>query len=654
MTSTHSEYGSWQSPISAEMVARSGTGSSALPREIHIDGDFVYWVELRPQEGGRYVIVEWHPGGTKRTVTPQGFSVQSRVHEYGGGVFCVRNGTIVFINDENQRLHRQIAGCSPEAITPSPQRRRAVRYADGSFSPDGDWMVWVRERHESGGGIHNEIVLIPADGSSAPRIFIEGHDFFSNPRFSPDGKTLSWLSWDHPHMPWDETELWSAPFNPDTSTLGAPTRVAGGESTSIFQPEWGPDGLLYFISDRTDWWNLYRQTPAGELENICPIEAEFGYPQWLFGFTKYTFLASNAILTSYKIAGQAKLGLINPVERTIHEIDNPFTTFENPSMRADNSQTAWFFAGSPGHLPALCRFRMEDGKAEKALDLFDTELDPAQISRPQQIEFENRLGSKSYAFFYPPNNDRFEAPPDQKPPLIVMSHGGPTSSARPHLDLETQYWTSRGYAVADVDYSGSVGYGRAYRDRLKYRMGQVDVDDCIQAARHLVKAGVVDERQLLIRGSSAGGYVTLCALTFYDLFTAGSCYYGIADLEILAQHTHKFEAHYLDTLVGPYPERKDLYVERSPIHHSDDLNCPLILMQGLEDDVVSPEQSAIMVAALDRQGIAHAYLTFENEAHGFKRTETIRTALETEDYFFRYVLGIPLDDAVAAVKIKHR
>jgi dipeptidyl aminopeptidase/acylaminoacyl peptidase len=645
------EYGAWKSPINAEMVAQSGTGSSALPRELRVDNNHVYWVELRPEEKGRYVIVTLQPDGSKRVITPEGFSTRSRVNEYGGGVYCVRDGTIIFVNDEDQRLYRQDDDRVPVPITPEVKKGRSIRYADGVFSPDGKWMAWVQERHEPDGSIHNSIVVIACDGSSNPHTLTSGHDFFSNPRFSPDGSMISWLTWDHPRMPWDGTELWTTPFILEDSPSNPKKNVAGAQDVSVFQPEWGQDGLLYFVSDETGWWNIFRINADGSAENLTPIEAEFGYPQWLFGFSTYTFLSTKKILAMFKVKGQAMLGVIDVEEKRVREVAHTYTTFENPSICADDTQAAWFFAGSPEHPPALCRFELKNDSTQKVLDLFDLPINMDTISYPEQIVFENHLGTDTYAYFYPPRNSSYKGPNGHQPPLMVKSHGGPTSSAKPHLQLEIQYWTSRGYAVVDVDYSGSIGYGRSYRERINGRMGVIDVDDCVRTAKYLVEIGAVDPNRLIIRGSSAGGYVTLCALTSYDLFAAGSSYYGIADLETLANYSHNFEAHYLDTLVGPYPEEKELLRQRSPIHQVENLNCPMILIQGLNDSVVPPNQSEQMVAALNTKGLAYAYLTFEGEGHGFKRSETISKALEAEDFFFRKVLGISLSDPRTSIEI---
>jgi dipeptidyl aminopeptidase/acylaminoacyl peptidase len=514
-------------------------------------------------------------------------------------------------------------------------------------------MLWVRERHEDQIKTQNEIVLLPSDGSSPPRLLVSGHDFFSNPRFNSDGTVISWLCWDHPSMPWDSTELWTASIDIQKGEIGASEKIAGGEGISIFQPEWGPDDLIYFISDESSWWNIYRQNPDGSAVNISPLEAEFGYPQWLFGFTKYTFMSDNQILASYKVRGQAKLGLVDTVAKSVTPIDAPFNSFENPSMRSNGEGTAWFFAGAPDVAPTLCSFDLTTGVTVKVLELGPLEIKKSYVAEPEQIKFQNRRGSDSYAFFYSPTNPMYSSPHGELPPLIVMSHGGPTSSARPHLDLETQFWTSRGYAVVDVDYSGSVGYGRAYRERLNEQMGIVDVEDCVDAALYLAVESKADPERLIIRGGSAGGYVTLSALTLHDVFSVGCSYYGIADLESLALHSHKFEAHYLDTLIGPYPEEKEKFEQRSPINHIDQLKCPMILFQGLEDQVVPPEQSVRMKEALDAKGLAYAYVTFQHEGHGFDDAESILRALQAEQYFYTRIFDIPRRTGIVPLQIQN-
>ena len=646
-------FGAWQSPLTAKHVAESGTGSSALPREIQIDGEHVYWVVQQPQEDGRYVLMTQFRAEQPSVVTPAGYSLRSRVHEYGGGVYCVRDGTIIFVNDRDQRLYRQEPGEKPIPITPEPDTSRTLRYADGTFSPDGRLMLWVRERHERDGSAHNEIVVIPADGSGPPELLVSGYDFFSNPRFNPGGDTISWLCWNQPQMPWDGTELWTGSFDASRSSIEARVKIAGAEDISIFQPEWSPDGLLYFISDRTGWWNIYRLNRDGSTENICPIDVEFGYPQWLFGFTKYTILAPNQILASYKQNGKAKLGLIDIEQKTLEHIPSPISSFENPSIRAGSDQKAWFIAGTATQPPGVWQIDLNSRSLEKIWGRETEHLPKGSISMPELVEYKNRRGTTSYAYFYAPKNERYAPEPGQVPPVIVMSHGGPTSSARPHFDLETQYWTSRGYAVLDVDYSGSVGYGREYRERLEGKMGVVDVQDCIDAANFLANRARVDPGRLIARGSSAGGYVTLCALTFHDIFSAGGIYYGIADLVALAAHTHKFEHNYLDALIGPYPEQQELYERRSPIYSVDKLSCPMIIFQGLEDRVVPPEQSDEMVAALKSNELPYTYLRFEDEGHGFDRKETIETALQAELYFYSRVLEIPLVDVDTEFEINN-
>jgi dipeptidyl aminopeptidase/acylaminoacyl peptidase len=651
MNQVEGQYGAWSSPVTAQLVAESGIGSSALPREIQVDGRSVYWVAQQPEEDGRYAIFKLQPDGSVMIMTPPGFSTRSRVHEYGGGVYCVCEGTIFFTNNADQRIYRHEPGTLPVPITPAFPVDRAHRYADGVLSPDGKWMLWVRERHEMDGKIFNEIVLVPSDGSIAPRTLISDHDFFSNPRFSPDGNRISWLSWDQPQMPWDGTELWIADFDIADCEIGSQIRIAGNEGVSIFQPEWCEDGSLFFISDESGWWNIYRKIKGGDIENICPVDAEFGYPQWMFGFSKYTFLAPGSILATCKFAGQSRLVLIDVQQKELDILPTPYTTFENPSIRAANDHTAWFFAGSAEHPPALCRFDLSDRSASTVIDLAPVPISPEFVSVPEHIRYRNRRGSNSYAFFFAPKNSNHDEGASGFPPLIMMSHSGPTSAARPHLDLETQFWTSRGFAVVDVDYSGSVGYGRAYRERLNGNMGVIDVEDCLDAADYLIRTGRVDPEKLIIRGSSAGGYITLCALTSHDSFAAGAIYYGLADLEALASHTHKFEANYLDKLIGPYPEEKKLYVMRSPINRIDQIKCPLIIFQGLKDRVVPPEQSDRMAAALNANGLPYAYIKFLEEGHGFDRAETIEKALESEHYFYARILSIPWNADREPVKI---
>lgn len=643
-------FGSWTSPITAAMVATAGVGLAQTAVDGPSDGADVYWTEMRPLEGGRYVVVRRTPDGAITDVTPPPFNVRTRVHEYGGGAFAVDGGVVWFSNFADQRLYRQDPGAAPRPITPEGP----CRYADGAIDRPRGVLYCVREDH-TGSDIFavNTIVRIDlaANGTSVGDVIASGRDFYAAPRLSHDGSALCWLEWDHPNMPWDGTELWVARIDPD-GALAAPERIAGGASESIFQPSWSPDGppgggVLHYISDRSGWWNLYRRTDAGD-EALCPMEAEFGRPQWQFGMSAYAFLDDGRIAVAYIRDGMTHLAILDPATHRLDAIDLPYTAFTE--VRASGGRII-AIAGSAADAPAVIAIDIATRTHEVLRRSSDTRIDPACISIPEPIDFPTEDGRTAHAIFYAPANPGFTAPAGERPPLIVKSHGGPTSAAGATLSLGIQYWTSRGFAVVDVNYGGSTGYGRAYRERLNGAWGIVDVDDCVNAARYLVARGDADPARLIITGGSAGGYTTLCALTFRDVFAAGASHFGVADAETLAQDTHKFESRYLDNLIGPYPARADLYRERSPIHHTDRLSRPVIFFQGLEDQIVPPNQAEAMVAALRAKGTPTAYLPFAGEQHGFRRAENIQRALEAELYFYSRVLGFPIADEVDSVTI---
>lgn len=630
-------YGSWQSPITAALAAAAGVRLG----QIQISGTDVYWLEGRPLEGGRGVVMCRRADGTLFEVTPPEMNVRSRVHEYGGGDYLVHDGAVYVCNDADQRLYRLETGRVPAPVTPAPVVPKGLRYADGRCTPDGRVIVCVRESHETTGCVINELIAIPTDGSREPWVVASGRDFYAFPRISPDGKRLAWTCWDAPDMPWDGTELWVADLLEEGAAVNA-RLVAGGSQESVFQPEWGPDGVLHFIADRSGWWNLYRVRDE-TIVLIAPMEADFGVVQWVFGLSTYAFLADGTIACIYFESGIQRLGLIAPGGMRVAPLDVPWTSY-SPAQLKSSGERLVFIGASATQASAVIALDPRQMQVQTLRGSSDFNLDPAFISAPLAIEFPTDNGLVAHAFYYPPRSRDFVGPADERPPLLVISHGGPTAHSPGELNLKIQYWTSRGFAVADVNYRGSTGFGRAYREQLKGAWGIADVQDCINAARYLAERGEVDGKRLAIRGSSAGGYTTLCALVFHDVFSAGASYYGVADLEMLATDTHKFEAHYLDSLVGPYPQEKELYRARSPIHFVDRLSCPVILFQGLEDKVVPPSQAEAMAQALKAKGIPHAYLTFAGEQHGFRKAETVRRTLEAELYFYGKVFGFELAD----------
>jgi dipeptidyl aminopeptidase/acylaminoacyl peptidase len=633
-------YGSWKSPITSDLIVAATVGLEQ-PR---LDGDDVYWIETRPAEGGRHVIVRRGQDGQHADRTPAPLNARTRAHEYGGGAYAAAEGTLYFSNFADQRLYRQDRDAPPRPITPEGDRR----YADGVVDCRRGRLVCVREDHTGGGEPVNTLVSLGTGGSDAGRILVSGNDFYSAPRLSPDGARLAWLTWNHPNMPWDGSELWAAEVRADGS-LGPGERVAGGPDESIFQPEWSSDGVLHFVSDRTGWWNLYRRR-AGRDEPLCPRSAEFGRPQWLFGYSTYAFASAGQILCSWVEQGAWRLGLLDTAAGTLERVEAPYTEIDG--VRSAGG-TAVFVAGSPAEWTAVVRLDLAGRRFEVLRRASTTPLDPGYLSVPELIEFPTEGGRTAFGFHYPPRNRDFATPAGERPPLLVISHGGPTSSTSTRLRPEVQYWTSRGFAVLDVNYGGSTGHGRDYRRRLDGRWGIVDVDDCVNGARYLVGRGLADGRRLAIRGGSAGGYTTLCALTFRDVFRAGASHFGVSDLEALAKETHKFESRYLDRLIGSYPERRDLYLERSPIHFTDRLSCPVILFQGLEDKVVLPNQAEMMVEALRRKGLPVAYVPFAGEQHGFRRAENIKRALDGELYFYARVFGFTPADPLEPVPIEN-
>ena len=638
---TRAPYGSWKSPITSDLIVSESIGLG----QIVVDGADVYWIEMRPGEAGRNVIVRRTPDGKTNDVNPRPFNARTRVHEYGGGDFTVMDGTVYFSNFDDQRLYRQALGEQPRPLTPPV----AMRYADGVVDRTRNRLICVREDHTvADREAINTIVSVKLAGGDAGEILVSGNDFYAFPRLSPDGLRLAWTTWNHPNMPWDGTELWVADLNAEGS-LGHAERVAGGLSESIFQPAWSPDGVLHFVSDRTGWWNLYRWRD-GRIEPLCEMDAEFGQPQWAFGLSTYAFQSPTRIVCSYNQEGSWYLASLDTTTGRLEPITTPYSAIRGLHTAPGR---VVFNGGSPAEPLSIVQLDLETGRIEVLRRSTDVQIDAGYLSIPQAVEFPTEHGLTAHGFFYAPRNRDYTAPDGERPPLLVMSHGGPTSTTSSAFNLNTQYWTSRGIAVLDVNYGGSTGYGRAYRERLNGQWGIVDVDDCVNGARYLAERGTVDGQRLAIRGGSAGGYTTLCAITFRDLFAAGASHFGIGELEVFSRDTHKFESRYLDRLVGPYPERKDLYEARSPINFVDRIACPLILFQGLEDKIVPPNQAELMFDAVRAKGIPAAYIPFEGEQHGFRRKENIKRALDAEFYFYSRVFGFAPADAIEPVQIEN-
>ena len=636
-------YGSWKSPITADLIVGGSVGLS----QPQLDGSDIYWLELRPTEGGRNVVVKCSATRTFTDITPRPFNARTRVHEYGGGDYMVNNGVVYFTNFADQRLYKQVGPGDPEALTPVAD----MRYADTCLDHTRGRLICVREDHTvQNAEAVNTIVALSMDANDDCGVVLTGgNDFYSSPRVSPDGTQLAWLTWNHPNMPWDGCELWVGEFGPD-GTLASTRWVAGSVAESIFQPEWSPEGVLYFASDRNGWWNLQRISAEGEIESVTRSKAELGMPQWLFGMSLYAFASPDLVVCSHVEQGVSRLETIETQTGKLTVIDSPFTDIQ--FLKAANG-VAVFRGGSPTEVASITKFDVATGQFETLRRANEQEVYPQYFSVPRAIEFPTESGLTAHGFFYPPQNPDFRALDGEKPPLIVKSHGGPTAAASTALSLSVQFWTSRGFAVLDVNYGGSTGYGRQYRERLNKKWGIVDVDDCVNGAKYLVDRGEVDGQRLIITGGSAGGYTTLCALTFRNAFKAGASHFGVSDAEALARDTHKFESQYLTGLLGPYPARKDIYFERSPINFTERLACPVIFFQGLEDKVVPPNQAEKMVEAIRSKGIPVAYAAFEGEQHGFRQAQNIKRALEGELYFYSRVFRFELAEPVEPLLIEN-
>lgn len=618
------EYGFWKSPITSDLVA----AESVRLNEPRLDADAIYWLEGRPAERGRTVPVRRDPDGSIRDVLPPPWNVRSRVHEYGGGAYAVANGSVYFVENRDQRLYRKGPREMPEPLTPES----AARYADIVVDAPRNRLLAVCEDHSERGreAVQSIVAVDLQRPGHVPRVVVSGADFYSNPRLSPDGYRMCWLEWHHPNLPWDGTELWIGEFSADGGVV-ARHKVAGGPSESVFQPQWSPDGVLHFISDRNGFWNLYLRCE----NRVLPLHeraAEFGLPQWVFGMSTFGFAADGRVLCAYCEEGVWSLGLVVP-DGAFEPVDAPYSQIDDISVRGS---TAVFRAASPTQSSSLVRLDLASGEREV---LKRSSEPPAEVrkcfSMPRSISCPSPSDKSAlHAFYYGPHNPEFEPPPGEAPPLIVRLHGGPTGAASNALQLAIQFWTSRGFAYLDLNYGGSTGFGRAHRERINGEWGVSDVEDTVQAARYLVALGLADPARMIVKGASAGGYTVLRCLSCSDLFAAAASYYGIGDLRALAEDTHKFESRYLDRLVGPWPEAEALYSERSPLLSAGDIEAPTIFFQGSEDEVVPKAQAAAMVSALRNNKVPVAYYLFEGESHGFRDAANIRRALDAELGFY--------------------
>ena len=640
-------YGSWPTPLTAEVVLASATGLGGIA----VDGADLVWSESRPEEGGRIQLVRRSAGGETTELLPDGFSARSRVHEYGGAAWWTRDRVVWFANWSDQRLYRLgtgVGGEGPVPLTPEPETPGADRYADGDVRPDGAQLVCIHEHHPAGGrgaiDVVNELVILDPERPSSPTPIVTGPDFVAHPRFSRDSRRLCWIEWDHPNMPWDGTRL-----KVRLLESGAETTVAGGPEESVLEPAWQADGSLVFISDRNGWWNLYRWDPVdGRVETLVETDADIGLPTWSLGGARYGTLPDGRIVYAATRDSYDSLA-VRGVDGTSAALPTPFSVVDDLRVSGENDVVA--IAASPVAESAIVRIRLDDDPPRIEVIRPPRDLGPYGITRgylsqPEPIDFPTTGSARAHALLYEPVNCDVAAPADELPPLLVMIHGGPTAQAYPELQVGIQYWTTRGFAVVDVNYRGSSGYGREYRNLLRGNWGVADVEDCLAAARHLAGEGRVDAGRMCISGGSAGGFTVLASLARADTpFAAGADSFGIADLEVLAEDTHKFESRYLDRLIGPYPEQRERYVERSPIHHLDELHRPLIVLHGAEDPVVPLSQSEMIVSALRANGAPVAYLVFQDEQHGFRQAAHIRRALEAELSFYAQVFGFELPPA---------
>ncbi|MEM8675032.1 MAG: S9 family peptidase [Cyanobacteria bacterium P01_G01_bin.67] len=634
-----SPFGSWKSPITSDLIVSQTIGIGSIV--VHKGN--VYWLEKRPQEQGRNLVVGFFNQRDTKNITPFPYSVRSKVHEYGGAAFTIEQNTVYFSNYQDGRIYQQILGKQPNPLT----NKLNQRYADIIVDQKRNRLICVCEDHQIAGEAQNSIVTISISTGKVQNM-ITGQDFYAAPRLSPDGESLAWLSWNHPDMPWDSTYLWLARFD-EAGIILEPELVAGGKAESICEPKWGGEGTLYFSSDRTNWWNIYRRRVDGKVEILGETAAEFAYPHWVFGLSTYAVLDNESLICAYSAQGCWHLGKIDLQTKKLTKINTRYTNISD--LQASDRGFAVFIGGSPTESTAIIKLDLATGREQILKRTGELQLDPGYLSQPEEITFPTTNNLTAYAWYYPPQNKDYKAPVGELPPLIVKSHGGPTAAATVDLNLRIQYWTSRGFGYLDVNYGGSIGYGREYRQRLDGKWGIVDVDDCVNAAQYLVNQQRVDGDRLVITGSSAGGYTTLAALTFRNTFKAGASYYGVSDLEILTKDTHKFESRYLDRLVGRYPEARAIYQERSPIHFPAQLDCPVIFFQGLEDKVVPPNQAEMMFQAIKQKGLPVAYILFEQEAHGFRLSENIKKALDSEFYFYAQIFGFEPADPIEPIEI---
>ncbi|MFJ8629731.1 prolyl oligopeptidase family serine peptidase [Streptomyces sp. NPDC093568] len=633
-------YGSWPSPIDAAVAATH----EGRPEYVGFVGDEAWWTEPRPTEGGRRTLVRRRADGEETSVLPAPWNVRSRVVEYGGqpwaGAVVDGRPLVVFVDFADQRLYRYEEGEEPRPLTPVSGVGGGLRWVEPQLRLErGEvWCVLEEFTGQEPTDVRRVLAAVPLDGSAAGdraavrELTGERHRFVTGPRLSPDGRRAAWLAWDHPRMPWDGTELLVADVG-DDGTFGRPRGVAGGPRESIAQVDWSADGRLLYASDRSGWWNLYRDG-----EPVCPREEEFGGPLWKLGLSWFAPLASGLVAVVHG-RGSTALGVLDPETGEIVDSAGPWTEFA-PTL-AVHGERVIAVGASPRSAYEVVELDTRTGHSRVIGAPHDDAVDPAYYPEPQIRTFTGPAGDDIHAHIYPPHNPGCVAPADTPPPYVVWAHGGPTDRAPLVLDLTIAYFTSRGIGVAEVNYGGSSGYGREYRERLREQWGVVDVEDCAAVALALADEGTADRDRLAVRGGSAGGWTSAAALTTTDVFACGTILYPILDLAGWASgETHDFESQYLESLVGPFAEVPARYAERSPAAHADRLTVPFLLLQGLEDVICPPAQCERFLARLEGRRIPHAYIAFEGEGHGFRRAETMVRVLESELSLYAQVFGL--------------
>lgn len=641
MTKTTKPYGTWAAPITADLVA----GKSLRFGQVQALGEDLYWSEGRPADAGRITIVHRAADGTERDLLPPPYSARSGVHEYGGGEMLVAEAGVYFANAEDQDIYLANVDGEISRITDAP----GWRFSDFCLDAARNRLIAVAERHEGEHDPSPENLLAAIDlasGDVTP--LVQGNDFYAFPRVAPDGSKLAWIEWSLPHMPWEGASLHCATWSEDGG-VGEAAAIAGGPGNAVTQPEWGPCGELYFVWDKDGWGNIHR-FHDGALDCVCQRSAEFGLPLWGLNTRTFAVLSAGHLFVFFIEEGSVKGGILDPASGQLREIETGLSHFQGASVLGDRIAVQATSASDAAFIGAISN----SGDVEVIRRSAESGLSDEAFSAGETLKLDGPGGRTVWANYYPPANPDREGPDGEKPPMVVSAHGGPTGMADRGLKLKIQYWTSRGFAFLDVDYAGSWGYGRTYREALNGEWGIADVEDVIAASKAVAERGLADETRMMISGGSAGGFTVLCALAFHDVFAAGASSYGVADLQKLLELTHKFESGYLYALTGTTEDNMDeVFNARSPVHHADKISAPVIFFQGDKDFIVPPGQSRDMVESLEQRGVPVAYYEFEGEGHGFRAADTIKTALEAEYAFYARVLKLDTEHDLLDVPIRN-